>query len=63
MRPWSPSPIRRAAGAAFAADLVAAAVGPILYDDLEQTIKLWEAGRHDLVSDTGFDGVFCAALG
>jgi hypothetical protein len=63
MRPWSPSPIRRAAGTAFAADLVAAAVGPIPYDDLEQTIKLWEAGRHDLLSDTRFDGAFCAGLG
>ena len=38
-------------------------VGRIVYGDLEQTILLWEAGGHDLVFDSQFDGVFCGALG
>lgn len=37
-------------------------VGRIVYGDLEQTILLWEAGKHDLVFDSQFDGVFCGAL-
>ncbi len=37
-------------------------VGRIVYGDLEQTVELWEAGQHDLVYDSQFDGVSCAAL-
>lgn len=37
-------------------------VGRIVYGDLEQTVELWEAGQHDLVFDSQFDGVFCTAL-
>ncbi|HEX8938798.1 MAG TPA: hypothetical protein VF763_01435 [Candidatus Limnocylindrales bacterium] len=37
-------------------------VGRIVYGDLEQTVELWAAGKHDLVYDSQFDGVFCAAL-
>ena len=37
-------------------------VGRIAYGDLEQTVELWEAGQHDLVYDSQFDGVFCTAL-
>lgn len=36
-------------------------VGRIVYGDLEQTILLWEAGKHDLVFDEDF-GVFCDIL-
>ncbi|HEX8939817.1 MAG TPA: hypothetical protein VF763_06600 [Candidatus Limnocylindrales bacterium] len=37
-------------------------VGRIVYGDLEQTVELWAAGKHDLVYESQFDGVFCAAL-
>jgi hypothetical protein len=37
-------------------------VGRIIYGDLEQTIVLWEAGKHDLVFEDDIQPVFCSAL-
>jgi hypothetical protein len=37
-------------------------VGRITYGDLEQTLPLWEAGKHDLVLDEQIESTFCAAL-
>jgi hypothetical protein len=37
-------------------------VGRIVYGDLEQTVLLWEAGKHELVFEADIDTVFCAAL-
>jgi hypothetical protein len=37
-------------------------VGRITYGDLEQTIVLWQAGKHDLALDAAFEPTFCAAL-
>jgi hypothetical protein len=37
-------------------------VGRITYGELEQTIVLWQAGRHDLAFDAAFQPTFCAAL-
>jgi hypothetical protein len=37
-------------------------VGRIVCGAVEQTIRPWEAGKHDLVFDSQFDGVFCTAL-
>jgi uncharacterized protein YlzI (FlbEa/FlbD family) len=36
------------------AGVVAQEVGRIVYGDLEQTIALWQAGKHDLVYDQDF---------
>jgi hypothetical protein len=38
-------------------------VGRITYGDLEQTIVLWQAGKHDLALDAETEPTFCAALG
>jgi hypothetical protein len=37
-------------------------VGRITYGDLEQTIVLWQAGKHDLALDEAFEPIFCGAL-
>ena len=37
-------------------------VGRITYGDLEQTIVLWQAGKHDLALDAALEPTFCAAL-
>jgi hypothetical protein len=37
-------------------------VGRITYGDLEQTLVLWQAGKHDLALDAAFEPTFCAAL-
>jgi hypothetical protein len=37
-------------------------VGRIVYGDLEQTIVLWQAGKHDLALDAAIEPTFCAAL-
>ena len=37
-------------------------VGRITYGDLEQTIVLWQAGKHDLALDAAIEPTFCAAL-
>jgi hypothetical protein len=37
-------------------------VGRITYGDLEQTILLWQAGKHDLALDAAIEPTFCAAL-
>jgi hypothetical protein len=38
-------------------------VGRISYADLEQTIVLWKAGKHDVEYDANLQGLFCGALG
>jgi hypothetical protein len=37
-------------------------VGRIIYGDFEQTILLWEAGKHDAETDEQVGAAFCAAL-
>jgi hypothetical protein len=37
-------------------------VGRITYGDLEQTIVLWQAGKHDLAYDADINPTFCALL-
>jgi hypothetical protein len=37
-------------------------VGRITYGDLEQTIVLWQAGKHDIVLASEIEPTFCAAL-
>jgi hypothetical protein len=37
-------------------------VGRIVYGDLEQTLVLWQAGKHDLALDAQLGETFCAAL-
>jgi hypothetical protein len=44
------------------AGVVVQEVGRITYGDLEQTIVLWQAGKHDLVYDRDFV-LFCDLLG
>jgi hypothetical protein len=38
-------------------------VGRIVYGDFEQTILLWEAGKHDATSDAALGASLCGALG
>jgi len=37
-------------------------VGRISYADLEQTIVLWQAGKHELALDEALEPTFCSAL-
>jgi hypothetical protein len=37
-------------------------VGRISYSDLEQTIVLWQAGKHELALDEALEPMFCSAL-
>jgi hypothetical protein len=37
-------------------------VGRIVFGDLEQTIVLWQAGKHDIALDAAIEPTFCAAL-
>jgi hypothetical protein len=37
-------------------------VGRITYGDLENTILLWQAGKHDLALNAAIEPTFCAAL-
>jgi hypothetical protein len=37
-------------------------VGRISYADLEQTIVLWQAGKHELALDEALEPTFCGAL-
>ena len=38
-------------------------VGRIKYGDLEQTILLWKAGKHDIEYDANLQPLFCGLLG
>jgi hypothetical protein len=38
-------------------------VGRIKYGDVEQTILLWEAGKHDIEYDANLQPLFCGLLG
>jgi hypothetical protein len=38
-------------------------VGRIQYGDLEQTILLWQAGKHDIEYDANLEPLFCGLLG
>jgi hypothetical protein len=38
-------------------------VGRITYGDLEQTILLWKAGKHDIEYDANLQPLFCGLLG
>ena len=38
-------------------------VGRIQYGDLEQTILLWKAGKHDIEYDANLQPLFCGLLG